>query len=244
MKRSLFLLYGVFAYVVFLGSIFYAIGFTGNLVVPKGIDGPVRTSLPAALAINTLLLLLFVAQHTIMARPGFKRWWTKWVPAPVERSTFILVASLCLMLMMWQWQPMGGVIWEVRGMAGKGFLTFFFFLGWGLVFISTLLINHFDLFGLREVWKYYQEQPYEQVSFRTPLFYRFVRHPLYVGFLLAFWCTPVMSASHLFFAILTTAYLFTAVQFEERDISVFGEKYRQPGKQTPMILPFIKKKVS
>ncbi len=245
MKRFLFLLYGIFAYLAFLGSILYAIGFTGNLGVPKGIDGPVRASLPAAIAINTLLLLLFALQHSIMARSNFKRQWTKLIPGPIERSTFVLIASLCLMLLMWQWQPMGGVIWQVSSVAGKGFLLFFFFLGWGLVFISTFLINHFDLFGLRQVWLHYHHQSYEQLSFRTPLFYRFVRHPLYLGFLLAFWCTPLMTASHLLFAILTTAYIFSAIQFEEKDlVTVFGEKYRHYKKQIPMIIPFIKKKVS
>jgi methanethiol S-methyltransferase len=209
MKRYLFLLYGIVAYLIFFVTILYAIGFTGNLVVPKSIDGIPQVSLPVAITTNIGLLLLFALQRSIMARATFRGRWAKIIPLPIERSSFVLVASCCLMLMMWLWQPMGGTIWTVTGLAGKGFLQFFFFLGWGLVFISTFLMNHFDLFGLRQVWLHFNNKPYEQLSFRTPLFYRFVRHPLYLGFLLAFWCTPVMTASHLLFAIICTGYIIS-----------------------------------
>lgn len=245
MKRYSFLVYGIVAYFVFLVTIFYTIGFTGNLVVPKTIDGVPGVSLLIAITINSALVLLFALQHSIMSRASFKRRWTKIVPLPIERSTFVLMASFCLMLLMYLWQPMGGTLWVVTGLAGKGILQFLFFLGWGLVFISTFLINHFDLFGLRQVWMNFRDRPYEQLKFRTPLFYKIVRHPLYLGFVLAFWCTPVMTASHLLFAILCTGYILTAIRFEEKDLAtVFGEKYRQYKKQIPMIIPFSKKKVS
>jgi methanethiol S-methyltransferase len=207
MKRILFLLYGVLAYLVFSGTILYAIGFTGNLVVPKTIDGTPQVSLAVAIAINTALLLLFALQHSMMPKAAVKRYWTKFIPQPVERSTSVLLAACCLMLMMWLWQPIDGTIWMVTGLAGKGLLQFFFFLGWGLVFISTLLVNHFELFGLRQVWLHFNGRPYECNTIRTPLFYRFVRNPLYLGFVLAFWCTPVMTASHLLFAIVCTGYI-------------------------------------
>jgi methanethiol S-methyltransferase len=209
MKRYLILLYGIVAYLVFFVTILYAIGFTGNLVVSKTIDGNPQVSMLVAITTNTFLLLLFALQHSIMPRSSFKRRWANLIPAPIERSSYVLVASICLVLIMWLWQPMDGTIWNVNSLAGKGFMQFFFFLGWGLVFISTLLMNHLDVFGLRQVWFYFNDKPYQQLTFRTPLFYRFVRHPLYLGFVLAFWCTPVMTTSHLLFAIICTGYIIS-----------------------------------
>ena len=241
MKRMIFLLYGAAAYLFFLGTILYAIGFVGNLFVPKSIDGTPTTPLAQAILINALLLLLFALQHSIMARPAFKKWWTKIIPEPLERSTYVLLASLCLMLMMWQWQPVGGIIWSVKSGAIKTILLIAYFIGWTVVFFSTFLINHFDLFGLRQVWLNFLDKPYTHLPFRTPLLYRWVRHPLYFGFLLAFWSAPVMTVSHLLFAVLTTGYIFTAIQLEEKDlIKTFDEKYNSYKEQVPMIIPFKK----
>lgn len=243
MKRILYLLYGVISYFAFFGTILYAIGFVGNLVVPKTIDGAATTPLYFALLTNASLLLLFALQHSIMARPAFKNWWTRIIPASLERSTFVLLSSLCLMLMIWQWQPLGGVVWSVENQLVKTTMLVVYFLGWGIVFVSTFLINHFDLFGLRQVWLYFIGKPYTQLPFRLPFFYRFVRHPLYLGFLIAFWVTPVMTTAHLLFAVLTTGYILTAIQFEEKDlISHFGEKYRNYKKWAPMLIPFSKRK--
>jgi protein-S-isoprenylcysteine O-methyltransferase Ste14 len=220
MKRTFFLLYGVGSYVALLGTILYAIGFVGNHVVPKTIDGEPRVSLVSAIFINASLLLLFSMQHSIMARPAFKRWWTRIIPAELERSSFVLLSSICLVLMMWQWQPMGGVVWTVKNEMARTFLNIAYLTGWALVFVSTFLINHFDLFGLRQVWLYYTGQPYPELTFQLPGLYRLVRHPLYFGFLVAFWSTPVMTVTHLLFALFTTGYMLTTIRFEERDLLV------------------------
>jgi len=244
MKRILFLLYGVVCYFAFFGTILYAIGFVGNIIVPKTIDSKPETSLVNAILINASLLLLFALQHSIMARPKFKKWWTRIIPEQLERSTYVMLASLCLMLMMWQWQPMGGIIWSTENAVIKNILLATYLLGWSIVFLSTFLINHFDLFGLRQVWLYFRGKPYTQLPFRLPFFYKLVRHPLYFGFLVAFWSTPVMTAAHLLFAALTTGYILTAIQLEEKDlIRSFGEKYLHYKKWVPMIIPFSKKKV-
>ncbi|HEX5653681.1 MAG TPA: hypothetical protein VFX58_11445 [Chitinophagaceae bacterium] len=243
MKRILFLLYGLVSYLIFFGTFLYAIGFVGNLVVPKTIDGEPTTPLASAVLINASLLLLFALQHSIMARPAFKRWWTRIVPTELERSTYVLLASLCLMLMMWQWQPIGGIIWSVDNSIVKTILMVLYVTGWTIVLVSTFLINHFDLFGLRQVWLYFQGRPYSALPFRLPLFYKLVRHPLYLGFLIAFWSTPVMTVAHLLFALLTTGYILTAIQLEERDLlSHFGEKYRNYKKWAPMLIPFSKRR--
>ena len=243
MKKFFSLLYGVACYLAFFGTILYAIGFVGNLFVPKTIDSAPQVALSKALLINASLLLLFALQHSIMARPAFKRWWTTIVPEHLERSTYVLLASLCLMLLFWQWQPIGGVVWAVHSVAAKNVLLVLYVVGWALVFGSTFLINHFDLFGLRQVWLYASGKHYSQLPFRTPMFYRVVRHPLYLGFLIAFWSAPVMTIAHLLFALLTTGYIFTAIQLEERDlVNSFGEKYSSYRKWVPMIVPFTKKK--
>ena len=243
MKKTVVLLYGLISYLLFFGTFLYAFGFVGNLFVPKSIDGTPEVPLLNALVINAVLLLVFALQHSVMARPAFKKWWTKIIPEPAERSTYVLLSSLCLLLLVWQWQPMGGFIWSVENPVGKTVLTAIFITGWLIVLLSTFMINHFDLFGLRQVWFYFIGKEYEPLRFRIPFFYKYVRHPLYLGWLLAFWATPVMSAAHLLFAILTTGYIFTAIWFEERDlITHFGNKYSEYKKKVPMILPFGNKK--
>ena len=243
MKRILFLFYGVVCYLAFLGTILYAIGFVGNIIVPKTIDSKPGTSLVNAIVVDASLLLLFALQHSIMARPAFKKWWTRIIPEELERSTYVLLASVCLMLLMWQWQPIGGIVWSTGNVVIKNILLIVYLIGWLLVFVSTFLINHFDLFGLRQVWFYFRGRAYTHLKFRVPLFYRVVRHPLYLGFLIAFWSAPVMTAAHLLFAVLTTGYIFTAIQLEEKDlVQLFGERYRNYKRWVPMIIPFSKRK--
>jgi protein-S-isoprenylcysteine O-methyltransferase Ste14 len=243
MKKPISLLYGFISYLAFLGTILYAIGFVGNLVVPKTIDGEPELPLVNAILTDVLLLLIFALQHSIMARPSFKSWWAKFVPSHLERSTFVLLASLCLILMMWQWQPVGGVVWSTENETLKTILLMSYLSGWAIVFLSTFLINHFDLFGLRQVWLYATGRSYTDLPFRVPAFYKLVRHPLYLGFLVAFWSTPFMTATHLLFAGLTTGYILTAIRFEERDLLVsFGETYRNYKRWVPMIIPFSKRK--
>jgi protein-S-isoprenylcysteine O-methyltransferase Ste14 len=242
MKKTIFLLYGTISYLIFGVTFLYAFGFVGNLFVPITIDGKPVVPLLNAILINVGLLLIFALQHSIMARPAFKSWWTKIIPEPLERSTYVLLSCLCLLLIVWQWQPMGGFIWSVENTTGKAVLTGLFITGWLIVFLSTLMINHFDLFGLRQVWFYFKGKKYEPLRFRTPFFYKYVRHPLYFGWLIAFWATPVMSAAHLLFTILTTGYIFTAIIFEERDLTTqFGSKYTEYKKKVPMIFPTGKK---
>jgi protein-S-isoprenylcysteine O-methyltransferase Ste14 len=243
MKKTISLLYGLISYLAFFGTILYAMGFVGNLVVPKTIDGEPELPLVNAILTDALLLLLFALQHSIMARPAFKSWWTKFVPSYLERSTFVLVASLCLVLMMWQWQPVGGVVWSIKNETAKTILLISYLSGWAIVFLSTFLINHFDLFGLRQVWLYATGRSYTPLPFRVPAFYKLVRHPLYLGFIVAFWSTPVMTVTHLLFAGLTTGYILMAIRFEERDLLLsFGETYRNYKRWVPMIIPFSKRK--
>ena len=212
-------------------------------MVAKTIDSEPQVSLIAAILINASLLLLFALQHSIMARPAFKQWWTRIIPAELERSSFVLLSSLCLMLLMWQWQPIGGVVWSTDKGFVKTILFILYLTGWGLVFVSTFLINHFDLFGMRQVWLYFTGKPYTALPFRLPAMYKLVRHPLYLGFIIAFWSTPVMTISHLLFAILTTGYILAAIQFEEHDLLThFGDKYREYKKWAPMLIPFSKRR--
>jgi len=235
--RALALLYGALCYAIFLGTFLYAIGFVANLV-PRGIDGEQQSWLGKALGIDVLLLGLFAVQHSVMARPWFKARWTRLVPAPVERSTYVLFASLALIVLFWQWQPLIAAVWNVESDAGRYALWALQALGWLLVLVGTFLIDHFELFGLRQVWLNYKGEAQPPVAFRTPLFYRWVRHPIMLGFLVAFWATPRMTLGHLVFAIATTLYILVALRFEERDlVRHLGATYEAYRKRVPMLLP-------
>ena len=236
-KRLLFFGYGVVSYLIFLATFLYAIAFVGGFVVPRQLDGELQTSLSTALAIDCALLTLFAVQHSVMARRWFKERWTQIVPWAIERSTYVLCASLALLLLFWQWRPIGIQIWSVEHTAGRAVLWTLFGAGWATVLTVTFLINHFDLFGLRQVWLPLIGRPYAHVSFRTPLPYKFVRHPLYFGFLLGFWMTPTMTLAHLVFAVATTAYILLAIQFEERDLMREHPEYAEYRRRVPMIVP-------
>jgi len=238
-KRILFFAYGIFSYLIFLGTFLYAIGFIGNFGVPRTLDGEATGNFALNLLIDAGLLTLFAAQHSIMARKWFKEWWTRIVPRPIERSTYVLFSSLALILLFWQWRPLGGVVWSIENSPGVFILRAFFAFGWLLVLASTFLINHFDLFGLRQVWLYLRGKPYNALRFATPGLYQMVRHPLYVGWFFAFWMTPLMTFAHLLFAIATTLYILLAIQFEERDlVREHGEAYEAYRRTVPMLIPF------
>jgi protein-S-isoprenylcysteine O-methyltransferase Ste14 len=234
--------YGIVCYAIFFGTFLYAIGFVGNLWVPKSMDSARLGSLGEALLTNLALLGLFAVQHSVMARPAFKRWWTRIIPEAAERSTYTLLSSLALIAMFAFWQPIGGLVWNVTSPLGQAVLYGMFAFGWLLVLVSTFLINHFDLFGLRQVWLHLLGKPYTRLPFKTPALYRYVRHPLYVGWFFAFWATPTMTATHLVFAIATTAYILIAIQFEERDLLVAHAEYSDYRKRVPMLIPFTKRR--
>jgi protein-S-isoprenylcysteine O-methyltransferase Ste14 len=240
MKRWLIFLYGVVSYAIFFATFLYAIGFIGNLWVPKSIDSARDTSIGVALLINGGLLGLFAIQHSVMARPAFKRWWTRIIPQEAERSTYTLLSSLALIALFAFWEPMGGIVWSVESPVARALIYGAYAFGWLLVLVSTFLINHFDLFGLRQVWLQLRRVPYTPLQFKTPVLYRYVRHPLYVGWFFAFWSTPTMTVAHLVFAIATTAYILIAIQLEERDLVAEHPEYADYRKNVPMLVPFTK----
>lgn len=238
LKRILVFAYGLVCYAIFFATFLYALGFVGNFLVPVTLDGIPRLGTGAALAIDLGLLGLFAVQHSLMARPFFKRWLTRWIPESAERSTYVLFSSLALIALFLFWQPLGGVVWDVRDPLWQAVLYALFAFGWLLVLVSTFLINHFDLFGLRQVWLQLRARPYRPLKFGTPGPYKLVRHPLYLGWLFAFWATPTMTGTHLLFALMTTAYILVAIQLEERDlVTALGDDYVQYRRKVPMIIP-------
>ncbi|MGH8042226.1 MAG: methanethiol S-methyltransferase [Rudaea sp.] len=242
MGRLLAFVYGIVCYLVFFLTFLYAIGFVGNFLVPKAIDSAPSDSLGGALIIDAILLGIFALQHSVMARPAFKRWWTRFVPEAIERSTYVLFSSLALILLFWQWQPLGGTVWHVDNTTGRAVLWALFALGWVTVLVGTFLINHFDLFGLRQVYLHLRRTPYTSPGFASPFLYKLVRHPIMLGFIVAFWATPQMTLAHLVFAIATTAYILIALQFEEHDLATsIGQPYCDYQRRVPMIVPLLKR---
>ena len=232
------LLYGAVAYLIFFGTFLYAVGFVGNIFVPKTIDSGAAGPVGQAILVNVALLGLFAVQHSVMARPAFKRWWTRIVPKSVERSTYVLLASAILIVMFWQWQPIPQVVWSVQDPTAVAAINTVFWLGWVVLLIATFLINHFELFGLSQVYARLRGQPSRPAEFRTPFLYRWTRHPIYLGFLLSFWAAPVMTLGHLLFSVGTTGYILLGIFLEERDlVAQFGEQYRTYRRKVGMFWP-------
>jgi protein-S-isoprenylcysteine O-methyltransferase Ste14 len=238
MSRIGIFLYGLLCYTVFLGAFLYAIGFIGGFVTPTLLDGIPDRPVGDALVIDLGLLAAFALQHSIMARPAFKRWWTRLIPEAAERSTYVLASSLALIALFVLWEPIGGVLWSVPEGAVRTAIIGLYAFGWLLLLYTTFLIDHFDLFGLAQVWRNFTGKSYRPPQFHTPSLYRLVRHPLYIGWLIIFWAAPVMSVAHLVFAVMTTAYILIAIQFEERDlVAAFGSDYIAYRRKTPMLVP-------
>ena len=236
-NRVFTFLYGAVSYAFFFATFLYAIGFVGNFAVHKSLDSVPVSAWPAALLVDLGLLALFAVQHSVMARPAFKRAVSRVLPATIERSTYVLASSVALLFMFWQWKPLGGSVWDIQNEYGRLLLYGGFASGWILVLVATFVINHFDLFGLRQVWRHLLGQPQSNLRFETPFLYRIVRHPLYVGWFLAFWCTPNMTVTHLVFALVTTAYILIAIQLEERDLMKVHPEYAEYREQVPMLVP-------
>lgn len=240
--RIVAFLYGIVAYLIFFVTFLYAIGFVEDLVVPITIDGSITAPaapLLQALIVNLVVMSIFAVQHSVMARPQFKRWWTKFVLASVERTTYVLLASLALALLIWQWRPMPAIVWQIADPQLAAAVTGLSFVGWLIVLTSTFLINHFELFGLHQVTNNLSGRPMPMPRFRTPLLYRFVRHPIYLGFIIAFWAAPTMTQGHLLFAAVTTAYILVGIWLEERDlVAVFGDDYRRYRERVSMLVPW------
>ena len=241
MNRLIIFLYGLVSYVIFFFTFLYAIGFVSGLMVPKTIDTGAAVPMAEALIVNILLMSLFAIQHSVMARRQFKAWWTQFVPKSVERSTYVLFASLALVLLFWQWRPMPSVVWKLADPQLAMAITGLSLIGWLIVLTSTFLINHFELFGLHQVANNLSGREMPAPRFRTPLYYKFVRHPIYLGFIIAFWAAPTMTAGHLLFAAVTTAYIFVGIWLEERDlVDLFGDDYRRYRNRVSMLLPWRK----
>jgi protein-S-isoprenylcysteine O-methyltransferase Ste14 len=240
MKRALALLYGLLAYLFFFGTFLYAIGFVGNVVVPKSIDTGKPSPISSAVIIDAVLLSIFALQHSIMARQGFKRQWTRIVSWYVERTTYVVAATAALALLLWQWRPIPAAIWDIRGTVFGSVLSVTFWIGWGILLLSTFLINHFELFGLNQVWAYSRGVEFHPPAFKSPSLYRVVRHPIYMGFVIAFWSAPRMTVGHLLFSVATTGYILVGIFFEERDlVSHYGDLYREYRTRVPMLIPFL-----
>lgn len=237
--RFIAFLYGIAAYLMFLVTILYAIGFIMGVVVPKSIDTGTDSSAIEAVIVNLLLMALFAVQHSVMARQRFKAWWTQYVPKPIERSTYVLLASLSLLLLFWQWRPLPAVVWEIQNPDVAATIVTLSFAGWVLVFTSSFLINHFELFGVQQVTHHLAAKEPSPPRFRTPLLYKIVRHPLYLGFIIAFWAAPTMTVGHLLFAGVTTLYTLLGIALEERDlVALFGDEYRQYKQRVAMLIPW------
>src|ERR1700739_3003868 len=238
MKRYLIILYGAVAYLLFLGAFLYLVGFVGNLLVPRTVDHGLPAPIGQAVLVNVLLVGASRVQHSVMARPAFKAWWTRFVPPSIERSTYVVLSSAVLVLLYWQWRTMPAVIWDVRQPAGRLALWALFWLGWAVALAATFMVSHFDLFGLRQVYLAWRGKPYTHIGFHARLLYRLVRHPLMLGFLIAFWVAPTMSAGHLLFSVAMTGYILIATQLEEHDlVAALGDEYRDYRREVPMLLP-------
>ena len=238
MKRYLMISYGAAAYLLFLAAFMYLVGFVGNIWVPRTVDHGLSAPIGQALLVNVLLLGVFAVQHTVMARPAFKRWWTGFVPSSIERSTYVVLSSAVLVLLYWQWRTMPAVIWDVRLPVGRQALWALFWFGWAFALAATFMVSHFDLFGLRQVYLAWRGKPYTHISFHVRLLYRLVRHPLMLGFIIAFWATPTMTTGHLLFSTAITAYILIAVRLEEHDlVATLGDQYRDYRRDVPMLLP-------